>query len=275
MRFKARLEFDGFNHCGWQSQDPVRESHQQHGTSIQSELQKAILTVFHLPLDLPLHVQGCGRTDAQVSAHEYFCHFDLELQTPPKEIEKIRHGLNGILPESICVTHLDFSDSEFHALDSVKEKTYEYQLLIRRAKPTFERNSVYWISKNPDDVSWSMLAQAVKLFEGTHDFQAFCASGASTATSVRTLNSLEIFRKKVSGNSGEIVTFRFKARGFLRHMVRNITGCLIEVIEEKRDLTSISSLLGKGPSGASRPPSRSQAGLCAPAWGLTLKKVEY
>lgn len=271
IRIRLRLEFDGKEHCGWQTQDPDREILVEHKTSVQSELKKAIEIALNFSSEEGITLRGCGRTDAGVSAEEFYCHFDWVPEKLAKDFEKIRHSLNGILPESIGVTEVVEVPSDFHALDSVVQKTYCYKLLIRRTKPTWERRTHYWISKTPQSIPWETLKAAAKLIEGEHDFRAFCAAHAATNTTIRKVDSVQFLTQEISRGEGLEVVFEFKARGFLRHMVRNLTGALIEIIEEKRSLESLGRLLSPSQSEL----TRKDAGLCAPAWALVLKKVEY
>lgn len=267
-RLRLRLEFDGALFCGWQLQS---ETHEAQKTSVQREVERA-LGIF-LRSSSRVVIQGCGRTDAGVSAREFYAHFDLPDSTLEElDLEKFRHGLNGILPEGISVLRVDRVRADFHALRDVTRKTYEYTFLLRRAKPTLERATAYWVPETLATFRIESLREALKLLEGRHDFVAFAASDHTAQTTVR-----EIFEASVqvqtliegdAADEGCLVRLRFTGEGFLKQMVRTLAGTLVEVGQGKREPSSMTRLL----SGVA---SRSEAGFCAPPHALRLLSVLY
>jgi tRNA pseudouridine38-40 synthase len=267
-RLRLRIEFDGAVFCGWQLQS---EAHESQKSSVQGEIERALGVLLRCPSRVV--IQGCGRTDAGVSAREFYAHFDLpESVTVAPDFEKMRHGLNGILPEGIAILRVDPVAADFHALRDVTRKTYEYTLLLRRAKPTLERAIAYWIPETLTTFRLDKLREALKLLEGRHDFVAFAASDHTAQTTVR-----EIFEASVRVESlcegdahseGALLRLRFTGEGFLKQMVRTLAGTLVEVGQGKRDVDSVAQLL----SGAA---SRTEAGPCAPAHALRLQSVIY
>ncbi len=270
-RFLLRLEFLGDAHCGWASQDSLREKEPSHKSSVQSEVELALAKALHLDSQNQIFVKGCGRTDAGVTAEDYFAHFDWS-QELPMVPEKLRHSLNGILPASIVITHLKEVPLDFDALENVRKKTYRYQVLFRRAKPTFERDRFWWFAVDPDSLDWKNFESCRELMRGTHDFKAFMAAHASAKTTVRTLESIFVEKKSVSQGLGLCVLIHFQGPGFLKHMVRNCTGFLVEALLGKKNKNDLSFLLGHTTPDV---PSRISAGICAPASGLVLEKVDY
>ncbi len=273
QRVLLRLEFDGKAHCGWAAQDLEREKNESHKSSVQNEVEKAVQMALHLKDKSQVFVKGCGRTDAGVSAEEYYAHFDADLSSVDN-LEKLRARLNGILPASVAVTHLSVVQNDFDSLENVKEKKYTYRILLRRAKATFESGEYLWLPHDPTVLNWAEFDKCVNKIQGTHDFNAFKAAHGSAQTSVRTVRLVEVNKIKCSQDMGLYVLISFWGAGFLKHMVRNLVGFLIEVLEGKKNEADLCYLLGQTP-GQNSAPERLEAGLCAPAMGLRLEKVIY
>jgi len=261
-RFCLRLEFDGSLFCGWQLQSSEAEAVKSSG---QGEVERALRVLTRSPQRVV--VQGCGRTDAGVSALEFFAHFDLPELCPlpeaARDIEKFRHSLNGILPDGIAVTELSAVAADFHALKDVTWKTYEYTLLVRRTKPTFERDRCYWIPETLETFKLDELRKGLALLKGKKDFVNFAAADHTAQTTVR-----EIFETSIEVTPAGELRLRFTGEGFLKYMVRNLVGTLVEVGVGKRDVASIEHLLN-GQLG------RKDCGHCAPSCGLRLVRVCY
>jgi len=227
-------------------------------------------------LEKKIAVKGCGRTDAGVTAEEYFAQFDFLInpQTPEGlNVEKLRHSLNGILPKSICVTHLSSVEDSFDALESVKQKTYRYKLLFRRAKPTSDLDRLWWFATGPEHLNWEVFERCIKIMQGTHDFRAFMAAHSSAKTTQRTIREIRVEKEKCSQGLGLYVLIHFTGPGFLKHMIRNCVGFLSEALIGKKAQDDLLFLLGEKEGVPT--PDRVAAGICAPARGLVLEKVEY
>ncbi len=279
MRVRLRLEFDGSPFGGWQLQSDEREiTH----PSIQGVLERAISKIFRSPERIG--VTGCGRTDAGVHAEEYFAHFDWPADSVinSEEIEKFRHRVNCILPPQVVLTKCEQAD-DFHAQEQLSRKTYEYRILIRRAKPTLHGGRCWWLplrAGHSEDFDVSLLKMALKLIEGERDFRAFMAAHSSVKTTVRTIFRASCVEEWLGADEtlgaaplrGLLLKVQFEGNGFLRHMVRNLIGAVVEVSTRQRDLDSLAHLLGLGAQGV---PDRSQAGFCAPPEGLFLVKLTY
>ena len=104
------------------------------------------------------------------------------------------------------------------------------------------------------------MEEAARLLEGTHDFRAFSAVKTKKST-VRTL-----FRIGITREENEL-RLDFSADGFLHHMVRILTGTLLEVGRGERSPAQAAALLDAG--------DRAAAGFTVPAKGLCLMRVRY
>jgi tRNA pseudouridine38-40 synthase len=261
-----RIEFDGSPFRGWQLQSAADENLQP---SIQGEIERALTTV--LRSSERISIKGCGRTDAGVHAYEFYFH--AELPTTISDLEKLRHALSSVLPTGISVLSADWAPAHFHAADSVTGKTYEYRILLRRAKPALGAGRVWWIPGDLEQWDLGALQQSLKVFEGEHDFVAFAAANQQAATTRRTLRSatVEVLALDTKHlDSGHEIRLRFEAKGFLKQMVRNMVGAVVEVAQKKRSLDSLRELLD-----ASAQKIRKDAGYCAPSDGLFLLRVSY
>ncbi len=265
-RLLFKLEWDGAAFTGWQLQSEGPDY--QGPPSIQACVERAVATSLRRHGER-FPVVGCSRLDAGVHAEVFYCHVDIELALFPENIERFRHSLNCLLPPQVVITSCVEVPMTFHAQKSAIKKTYEYRILLRRAKPTLLQGKCYWWTfyKDGVDFDFNKLEQSLALLKGTHDFKALAAADHTAKTTVRTLFEASYRQEK------ELVILRFEGDGFLKYMVRNMAGTLIEIASAKRDVASLKELLGD-PHGLG-PIPRIHAGFCAPAEGLFLVKVTY
>ncbi len=247
MRYVLKIAYDGTNYAGWQRQ--------KNALSVQEALEKALLSA----VGLDVRITASGRTDAGVHAAGQVCHFDGDLTVPP---ERMPDCLNRHLPSDIRVVEGWQGEESFDSNKSAKKKTYCYSLYVaEREMPLKERFSVR-IENAPDIKT---LQETAKLMEGTHDFKAFCASGSSVKTTVRTVYEVRVEEGESYG-SRDIKVY-VTGNGFLYNMVRTMTGELMEVSLGRRSKESLIAAFESG--------ERSLLGKTMPAKGLTLLNVCY
>lgn len=242
--FKMVVEYDGSAYRGWQRQ--------KNGLSIQQVLEEAIKKITAQKVS----VIGSGRTDAGVHALNQVASFRCATKLP---VNSIYRGVNSVLPEDIVVKEMEEVPFEFHAQRDVKSKIYVYKICNQKLRPALGRNYSWFVRF---DLDLPKMRQAAKYLLGTHDFSCFCATGTDVKDRVRTIMNIEI--KKVAEGNIEIIV---EAKGFLKYMVRNIIGTLVEVGRGKRQTEEMKKII------ASR--DRKIAGATAPAHGLFLKEVKY
>ena len=248
MRFVLKIAYDGTAYAGWQCQ--------KNALSVQEALEGAIETA----LGEKVRVTASGRTDAGVHAAGQVCHFDSERITVPPE--KMPDCLNRFLPSDVRIVEGWGTDDGFDSNRSAKRKTYCYSLYVSpREMPLKERFSVR-IDEAP---SLKILKNVAKLFEGEHDFKAFCASGSSVKTTVRTVYEVRVEEGESYG-SRDIKIF-VTGNGFLYNMVRTMVGELMDIALNKRTKDSLFTAYETG--------DRILLGKTMPAKGLTLLQVEY
>jgi tRNA pseudouridine38-40 synthase len=255
------IQYDGTGFVGWQRQES--------GTSIQGLIEDTLAKIDRRPVTL----HGAGRTDAGVHALGQVA--SVRLATPLDD-ETLARALNANLPPTVRVFELVTVDDAFHARFSARSKTYEYRIWNGAAVPPFIRQFVWHV---PQAIALDLMSRAAEALVGEHDFAAFQGSGSAVHTTIRTVTSARWQTRSApwiapsDGSSpshnerGRLLVFEMRGHGFLRHMVRAITGTLVEIGLARRDADDIPRLL------ATR--DRSQAGRTAPACGLFLMNVEY
>ncbi|MFH0844182.1 MAG: tRNA pseudouridine(38-40) synthase TruA [Pseudomonadota bacterium] len=238
------LEYDGTRYSGWQRQKGM--------PTIQEMLEGAL----HRIIQEPVTVMASGRTDAGVHALHQVCHFITRSNLDPGALKR---GLNSLLPDDIHIKEAGYCPLDFHSRFSVKSKTYEYRILNRIEQDVFLRSYVWHIRTKLD---LNGLQRCCQILLGRHDFSSFRSSGSGNINPVR-----EMMRAQLELTEQGILHFIFEADGFLRHMVRNIVGTLVEVGRGKRDFEEFKRIL------ASK--DRRKAGQKAPPQGLFLTDVRY
>jgi len=242
--FKMIVEYDGTAYCGWQRQE--------NGLTIQQVLEEAI----QLITGEKATVIGSGRTDAGVHALNQVASFKCTTNLP---VNNIYRGINSVLPSDIVVKELEEVPDDFHAQHDVKSKVYVYKICNQRLRPALGRN-FFWFIRFPLDLE--RMREASRYLIGTHDFSCFCATGTHVKDRVRTIIDIEI---KTCDDG--LIEIKVEAQGFLKYMVRNIIGTLVEVGRGKRKPEEMKVIV------ESR--NRKIAGVTAPAYGLFLKEVKY
>ena len=244
MNFKIIIEYDGSNYHGWQRQKDDR--------TIQQEIENALSTMTARQVFL----NGSGRTDAGVHAFGQVANFLCETGLSAQVFQK---GLNSILPDDIVIKDCRLVGEEFHARYDVKSKIYHYQILNRKLPSTIGRQYAWFIRRKLDAAS---MRTAISHIIGSHDFKSFEAAGSPRTHTTRNIMSADLIEHK----DGSLI-FKIEADGFLRYMVRNIVGTLVDVGLGKITPAKFNDIL------ASK--NRSNAGATAPAHGLFLMEVKY
>lgn len=241
---KLVVEYDGTNYHGWQVQP--------NGLTIQEVIEQKIGIMTRQPVRLV----ASGRTDAGVHALGQVANFKTGSSIP---LEGFRRGLNSLLPPDIIIKSVEEVGLQFHAQFGARRKTYRYTILNREVPSAIFRN-YSWHYSLPLNVQ--AMQEASGLLLGKKDFSSFQGSDADTEDPVR-----EVLAADWSMKEDGFIRFTIAADGFLKNMVRNIVGTLVEVGREKMSGEEFGRVL------ASR--NRRQAGMTAPARGLFLVEVKY
>jgi len=241
MRYLIEFSYDGSNFYGYQKQKDKR--------TVQQCLEASLTT---LNRENKVLVSASGRTDAKVHALGQCAHFDMKY-----EVKDLKKALNSLLPEDIHIINVKEVQDNFHARFNVTKKEYHYKINIGEYNPT-ERNYVYQYNK---DLDLESMKKALVYLEGEHNFKSFAKTDDNKENFIRTIYEAELSK------DNNLVTIRFIGNGFLRYMVRNMVGTLIEIGEHKRTPEEILEILKKE--------NRIYAGKTAKPEGLYLVKVTY
>lgn len=225
--FCMTLSYDGTRYNGWQRQGNTPDT-------VQGRLETALSAL----LEQPVEVAGSGRTDAGVHARMQTASFRAKTDLPAPELLR---RLRAQLPGDIGVLTLTEAGPRFHARLSCRGKTYVYAL--------------------PQPLDTAAMQRAAAPLCGTHDYTSFCANRRMKKSAVRTVDAITVERL------GDEVRLTFSGEGFLYHMVRILTGTLLEVGLGQRDAGTMADIL------AAR--DRAAAGPTAPARGLILWETRY
>jgi tRNA pseudouridine38-40 synthase len=245
-RIKIVVSYDGTDYHGWQVQPGL--------ATIQGTLEQALSEIE----GTAVQVAGSGRTDAGVHALAQVAAFSMENPIP---LDNLRRALNRKLPRDIRVLQTEEAAPDFHPRFQAKRKTYEYRIFRGEICSPFERR---YVCHHPYPLKIEDMLAAAPLLEGEHDFSAFAASDERDelkASKVRLIHCSRLSQE------GERLVYRVTGSGFLKHMVRNIVGVLLEVGKGNVDR---GGMLARLEPGCGIP-----AGPTAPARGLFLVSVEY
>lgn len=241
---KLVIEYDGTHYQGWQSQ--------KSGLTIQDVLEEALSKI----LNQKIRLNGSGRTDSGAHALGQVANFKTESTLDTNALLK---GANSLLPPDILIKSIEEVPENFHARFSAKSRIYEYRIWNASQPSVFYRSYSWWV-QTPLDVEVMMHKAALYLI-GWHDFSSFQGADHEKVSPEREVREVA-FR-----HEGPEVIFFIQANAFLRHMVRNIIGTLVEVGKSKMSHQEFVEIVEAR--------DRAKAGKTAPAQGLFLKEVCY
>ena len=243
-RFKLILEYDGAPFVGWQRQD--------NGISVQEALEGAIFAM----TGERATAHGAGRTDAGVHATGQVAHVDLSRGWPPF---RLAGGLNAhLVPRPVAVLSAERVADDFDARRGALRRVYLYRIVNRRAPLTLERGRA-WAVRRTLDVD--AMREGASALVGRHDFTTFRDAQCQANSPVRTLDRLDV------GRQGDAILFEVAARSFLHRQVRSMVGSLVDVGAGRWTPGDVKAALEAA--------DRSRCGQVAPAYGLSLTRVDY
>lgn len=245
QNFRFTICFDGTRFYGWEHQ-PTTDM------TIQGKIETVLAKMVGVDM---VEVIGCGRTDAGVHAKAMIANAFLDTSMTTEEI---RDYMNRYLPDDICVISVDKAGDRFHSRYNALGKTYQYTCYAGPLKPVFDRKYVYVLDGTPDI---RKMQEAANYLMGTHDFASFCSNPRMKKSTVREVDKIQISME------GPYIRLTFHGTGFLQHMVRILTGTLLEVGFGNRTPESMKDLI--------EAKDRKLAGPTAPAQGLCMMQVDY
>jgi tRNA pseudouridine38-40 synthase len=253
-KIRLLLEYDGTAYHGWQVQ--------KDRITIQSVLEEKVFQA----TGAPSSVVGASRTDAGVHAFGQVA----VLRTESKlDAATIKRALNAVLPQDIRVLAATEVESLFHPREDALRKRYVYMIANQRVSSAFLYRYT-WIV--PQMLEMSLMEEASSVLIGKHDFSAFMGTGSDIkdpireiySSDVETLDNVDFMTVCLKGT---FIKITIEANGFLRHMVRNIVGTLVEIGRGRIPSVRMKEILESH--------DRKQAGQTAPAKGLFLERIDY
>jgi tRNA pseudouridine38-40 synthase len=238
-----RLSYDGSHYHGWQTQ--------KEDVTVQETMEQAVEKI----VKHPVHITGCGRTDAGVHAMRYCANFRTDCAIP---IDRIPLAINSRLPDDISVSAAVEAPEDFNAIGSCIQKEYIYKIHNSRIRdPFLDCRACFY----PNRLDIDRMARAAQAFVGTHDFAAVRSVGTETKTTVRTIYWCNVQKQD------DLITVAVCANGFLYNMVRAIVGTLVYASYGKLEPEDIPRLLELG--------DRRLTGPTMPPQGLYMHRVWY
>lgn len=253
---KILLQYDGTRYLGWQKQ--------KDSNTIQSVIENRLFQITGENVKL----LGASRTDAGVHALGQVAVFATNSHL---DAQTIMRALNSLLPKDIRALSLNETDKNFHPRYNAKSKIYFYTIANSPIVSPFLYRYV-WRVPYTYNLDISLMKKAGKLLKGIHDFSAFRGSGCGAKTTEREIISFKIEQTEkidfmTSRIHGDFIKITIEANAFLRYMVRNIVGTLVEIGRGKMGAETISD--------AFELKDRRKTGPTAPPNGLFLEKIKY
>jgi len=250
QNFKLLIAYDGTEFSGWQRQKNDR--------TVQGDIEGCIERITQETISL----HGAGRTDAGVHAEGMVAHFKT---MRPIASDDLLRSLNSMLPGSIRILAVRKVADDFHARFAARKKQYRYSIFTGDIQPPSMRLYSVHIK---DNLNLQNISECLAQVEGRHDFSSFENSGSRDKENgygrgaVRT-----IFDASLSRTDNNMLILNFTGDGFLRNMVRNLVGTILDSGRGRISVDMFGEIL--------RAKNRSLASATAPSHGLSLLKVYY
>lgn len=240
------IAYDGTNYLGWQVQPK--------GPTVQGIIQEVLTRL----LGHKVKLKVAGRTDTGVHALYQVAHF---LTTSDRPLEVIFRALSGLLPRDIVVWKVEEVDFKFHAQKHALRKVYAYYIYNYPIRNPLLRLYSWWI---PEPLDLETMRKCLPLIIGERDYASFRKAGTDIKTTVRTIYNATLEKSLKNPN---LIIFTIEGRGFMRYMVRNIVGALVEVGKGKLTVEDFKNIVEARDRKVAPPP--------APPQGLFLRYIEY
>lgn len=244
--YQIIIEYAGTNFVGWQIQ--------KNGISVQEIIQKVVSKLVKTKITL----SGSGRTDAGVHALAQSAHFKIKSEIKNKMI--FLNSLNHFLSKyDISILDLKKKSNSFHARHSAKKRVYKY-LIINRASPlSLKKNRAWHLKKK---INIDVMKKGANVLKKTKNFSTFRASSCSAKSPIKTMEKVQIIKKK-----RDTIEIIFVSRSFLQQQVRSMVGCLRYLGEGKWSIKKFKQVTFSKKRSNCAPP--------APPQGLYLQRVQY
>lgn len=240
MRYLMNITYDGSKFYGYQIQ--------KNKITIEGELEKIVSMIFNENIN----IIGTSRTDKGVHAINQYCHFDSDKKI---NIDRLKHSINSLINDSIYIKNIVIVDDLFHSRYNCIKKEYIYKINMNDYDP-ISKDYIYQYNKK---IARELLDKFISKVSGKHNYKSF--------TSDKDKKSYERIVKIDYKISKGILYLRFESSGFLRYMIRNIVGLLLDINDGKKSINDIDNIF--------KSESRVTLGVCASPVGLYLNKIYF
>jgi tRNA pseudouridine38-40 synthase len=250
LNVRLLLEYDGSKFHGWQKQPNLK--------TVQSALESVIKTVLGADIEggpVISAINASGRTDSGVHARGQVCNFRVDREI---DLHRFKHSISSLMKGELSVLEASYVPDEFNSCKDALSKQYTYTILYRVSPAVLDYGRAWHIGR---ELNIEMIKKEAKYLEGVHDFQSLRASNCAARTSIKQIFSSELIVEP------PFLKYVVVGKGFLKQMVRNIVGTLVDLSDNKLDVKSMEELLSFK--------DRQKAGITAPAHGLCLDWVKY
>lgn len=241
--YKLTIQYDGTNFNGWQRLP-------EGVPTVQGALELAISQV----LGYNVTIDGSGRTDAGVHAMAQVANVKTSGAVDILEFQK---DINDLLPKGIYVSDIELVKNGFHSRYDATGKKYIYTVDMGDKPSVFNRKYTYHY---PEKLNIEIIKESSQTLIGAHDFTSF-SDNKEHKTNIRTIHDIVIKQE------GNMLIFTYAGNGFLNHMVRILTGTLLDIGSGKIAPDKLTDILESK--------SRANAGMIVPSKGLRLEEVYY
>lgn len=249
------IQYLGFRYHGWQKQPNLKTVH--------LVIDKTLNYVFEKTKKFK--TLAVGRTDAMVSANETA--FELFMEDPISDFEVFLEQFNYYLPQDVKALAMREVDRDFNVIKNARLKEYMYLFAHGQKSHPF---CAAMMTTFRDELDISLMVKGAKLFEGTHNFKAYCSRVSENGLYTRTVDSCEIMENNVFTANffpKETYLFKVKSEGFGYNQIRGMMGTLVKLGKNEFTLEDVSQSL--------LPESTEVIEYIAPASGLILNNVEF
>lgn len=249
--YKLRISYQGTNYSGWQFQTHNENTVQ---SAINLTLQKILKTN-------SIKTIAVSRTDTGVHAQGQAVKLETNVDVSPNQL---LDRLNYNLPDDIKVINIDRVNNSYNIHNNIVSKEYNYILCKRDQSNAYVNNLSHIIDY---EINLNHFQEICSIFEGKHDFSAFCVDGGRNSNKIRTIEKCCIYKKDISPIAREVYFIQIISNGFLKYMVRRIVASILNVYTKKLNISEIQKSLKTG--------SELSISNKSPSKGLHLIEIKY
>jgi len=236
------ISYKGTSYYGWQDVGTGEQKPTEYKPTIEASIHKVLKKICNYQ---SCTIATASRTDAGVHAQGQVAKITIALAI---DSEKLLFGMNSLLPGDIRILQCEPCPAAFNPNKDSKSKEYHYYFCTDTIYNPVLNDTVAHIPSNSKasttgSLDIELMQEACKLFIGEHDFYSFAKRDTNMSSTFRTIVSCEIVQVQPSTFGNNIYYIKIVGEGFLRYMVRYITGALFALGRGQLSLRDISEAL--------------------------------